>query len=61
MIPGLMFLIFGVLIAMFPALLVALISTFFIVLGITIMSVSWAVRNNDRSYRVTRAEWFRIF
>lgn len=61
MIPGLMFLIFGVLIAMFPALLVALISTFFIVLGITIMSVSWTVRNNDRSYRVTRAEWFRIF
>jgi len=61
MIPGLMFLIFGVLIAVFPALLVALISTFFIVLGITLMSVSWATRNHDRAYRVTRAEWFRIF
>ena len=61
MIPGLIFLIFGVLIAVFPALLVALISTFFIVLGITLLIVSWAVRNHDSAYRVTRAEWFRIF
>ena len=61
MIPGLIFLIFGVLIAVFPALLVALISTFFIVLGISILSVSWMTKMDDRFYRVTRAEWFRIF
>ena len=38
---GLLLLVFGVLVAVFPQILVALISTFFIVAGLLVCLTSW--------------------
>ena len=43
-VPGILFIVFGVMIMMFPMLLVAIITSIFIIIGAVLLAIPWKLR-----------------
>ncbi|MBN1521610.1 MAG: hypothetical protein JW928_03675 [Candidatus Aureabacteria bacterium] len=57
---GILFLLFGILILFFPQLLVAMIASFFAIIGIIMISSALRMRNYRKRYESFRGDLFDI-
>ena len=61
MLAGLMFILFGILIALFPRILVAMISTILILVGLGICATSWQWRRLRKNSGTSAISWIFRF
>jgi len=58
---GALFILFGIVIILMPQLLVAMVASFFILIGIILSGSAWTVRRYRKRYDGLRSELFDIF
>ncbi|HPB67598.1 MAG TPA: hypothetical protein PLT76_04055 [Candidatus Omnitrophota bacterium] len=58
---GVLFLLFGVVIVLLPQLLVAMVASFFVVIGLILIGSAWTMRRFRKQYDGFRSELFEIF
>lgn len=58
---GILFILFGVVIVMMPQLLVAMVASFFVVIGLVLIGSAWTMRRFRRQYDGFRSELFELF
>jgi len=61
LIQGILFIGFGIIILFFPQLLLAMIASFFVLLGIIFVAAAWFMRQFRRKYDGFREELFELF
>ncbi len=61
LIQGVLFILFGLLIALFPQLLVVMAAAFFMTIGVVWIVFAWGLRRFIRQYRGFRSELFELF
>lgn len=58
---GLLFILFGMAVLAFPQLLVAMVASFFILIGLGLTAAAWTLRRLQRSYDGWRSEFYETF
>ena len=58
---GVLFILLGIIIVLMPQLLVAMVASFFVVIGLVLIGSAWAMRRVRKQYDEFRSELFEIF
>ncbi|HPN57125.1 MAG TPA: hypothetical protein PLD92_09765 [Candidatus Omnitrophota bacterium] len=58
---GVLFILLGIIIVLMPQLLVAMVASFFVVIGLVLIGSAWAMRRVRKQYDGFRSELFEIF